>query len=262
MGNISKAFLLFVIMSVFSSLSIINQVSGQVGVTTPITPGFSVNYEEYNWYISPTYDVDPSTGKAVMTHEGYYKVNRYAHISISNQPFEPYPDSKGNLIDLFYDIKWKPHNADSWQTLLPPGSHLSQNKEFYLSAVSIGFKGNPDHSLWDLLDYIPGNQIDFQVQALIGYYTVDNVFVGQSSGWSNTQTLTIPNDDSTSSPSQNPTATPQQQNAQSGVLLGLNWEQIALIVLILIVAVLAFALVLSRRRSVKRIRALSNSSVV
>jgi hypothetical protein len=177
-----------------SSLIIVEIACAQVGVTTPTMSGFGVSYKEFKWYMSPTYDVDPSTGKAVMTHEGYYKVNRYKELSISNQPFEPYTDSKGNSIDLYYDINWKQHNEASWRTLLQPPFRFSQNKDFYLTAINIGFKGNADHSDWniDVLDYVPGNQIDFQIQALIGYYTADNVFVGKTSGWSDTQTLTIP----------------------------------------------------------------------
>lgn len=46
-------------------------------------------------------------------------------------------------------------------------------------------------------------EIGFQVEALIGYYNSNNVFVGQSSGWSNTQTVNIP----ASSTSPTPTLT-------------------------------------------------------
>jgi hypothetical protein len=146
----------------------------------------------------------------------------------------------------------------------PSASHCAfyQNKDFYLTAINIGFKGN-DPSGWniDVLDYVPGNQIDFQVQASIGYYSGSNVFVGQSSGWSNTQTLTIPDDNSTTSPSssptstaspsQLPTATPQQSDTQSDVLFGLAWEQIAIILLGIAVVALVSVLLFERKRSTK-----------
>jgi hypothetical protein len=99
-------------------------------------------------------------------------------------------------------------------------------------------------------------QIDFQVEALIGYYTADDVFIGQSSGWSNTQTLNV-SDGSTST--NLGTTSPSSSNLQQTG--NFDWEQIAIILLGVTVIVLAFTLVLSRRRSAKQIQALSNSSV-
>jgi len=208
------ATLLLVTVLAASSLVMVEFACAQVGVTTPIIPGFGLMYEPHKYYVAPTYSVDPATGKAVMTHEGYYKINRYVHLSISNQPFEPYTDSEGNPIDLYYSIRWKPHNEASWQTLLQPPFRFSQNKDFYLTAINIGFKGNADHSDWhiDILDYVPESQIDFQIQASIGYYEENNVFVGKTTGWSKTQTLTVPEDQlQTSSPSTTPTTNPKQQ---------------------------------------------------
>ena len=222
MRNICKALAFFTIILFTNGLVAISTVHAQVGVTAPVIPGFDAQYQQRSYYMSPTYGVDPVTGKAVMTHEGYYKVHRVVDLSISNQPFEPYNDSYGNPIDLYYDIRWKNHNAASWETLLPANLRLNQNRDFYLTGMDIGFKNGAGHSSWniDVLDYVPGSQVDFQMQASIGYYTTDNVFVGKSSGWSNTLTMTIPNDNSTSnpsasptyevSPSQNPTESPQK----------------------------------------------------
>jgi hypothetical protein len=264
--NICKAFALFAVIVVVNGLVAISTVHAQVGVTTPVTPGFDAQYQQRSYYMSPTYGVDPATGKAVMTHEGYYKIDRQVEVSIVNQPFETYTDSNGNPIDLYFDIQWKNHNAASWETLLPANSRLNQNKDFYLTAIDIGFKDGAGHSSWniDVLDYVPGSQVDFQVQASIGYYTTDNVFVGKSSGWSNTHTLTIPDDNSTSipstsptstvSPSQNPTVTPQQVDVGGGVLLGLDFEQTALILLSVAVAVLLVVVVVFlRSRRVKSV---------
>jgi len=49
-----------------------------------------------------------------------------------------------------------------------------------------------------------GDQIDFQVQAHVGHEEerdVTIVFVGESSGWSPTQTITIPSSDGSPAPS-------------------------------------------------------------
>lgn len=273
MSNSFLGVLLFITFTaIFSSLTVANLACGQVGVTTPILPGFSVNYEEHKWYMSPTYDVDPSTGKAVMTHEGYYKYSRGVKVSISNQPFESYYDSEGNHIELFYDVRWKPHGSDSWENL-PDNICFTQNADFYLTGIVIGFKGyEGSEGYMALLEYAPGNQIDFQIQASIGYFKADNIFEGKTSGWSDTQTLTIPANDSTStpsssptftaSPSQSPIATPQQPSTPSGVLFDLDWSQIAITLLGVIVAALVFALVLLRRRNAKQSQMLSNASAL
>jgi len=219
MDNVNKALSLFVIaILAVSNLIMVNSAYAQVSVDMPTMPSFGVMYEPHTYYVPPTYGVDPSTGQAVLSHEGYYKVNKFVILSISNQPFETYTDSGGNPIDLYYSVRWKPHKADSWEDLLPATARFSQNKDFDITAISIGFKGN-DPSGWniDVLDYIPGSKIDFQVQASIGYYTADNVFIGKTSGWSNTQTLTV--DDS-----QTPTLTPNQEPQQPDltIIMGLT----------------------------------------
>ena len=122
-----------------------------------------------------------------------------------------------------------------------------------------------------------GDEIDFRVQAIIGYSTRINTtfsgppiglepgesyhyhtFTGEVSDWSNTQTITIgasaptatPN--AFTSPTQNPTSTPQQVSSQSGALFGLNWQSIAIIVLsVMVAALLVVVVVFLRRRSVQ-----------
>ncbi|MFA5573128.1 MAG: hypothetical protein WDA42_08465 [Candidatus Bathyarchaeia archaeon] len=121
-------------------------------------------------------------------------------------------------------------------------------------------------------------QIDFKIQALIGYKTQVSrgsyaypfgescycVFTGESSNWSNVQTVSIPEgtisvsilptstESPTATPSQNQTATPKQSSTQSGVWFSLDWEQIAIILLGVTVIMLVFALVLSRKRNTEQ----------
>lgn len=246
-----------------SSLIMINPTQGQVGVTTPSIPSFGVMYEPHTYYVSPTYGVDPSTGKAVMTHEGYYEEYKEVWVSISNQPFKPYNDSRGNFIELFYDVRWKGHDSNTWESI-PDNIRFTQKTDFDLTGIVLGFRGyEGSEGYMALLDYVPGGQIDFQVQASIGYYTADNVFVGKTSGWTDMQTLTIPQDDSDSTPypsptstaslSQNPTATPDRSGPQTVAFLGLDWIQVATLALLAIIAVLLiFVVVFLRKRSIKQ----------
>src|SRR3989304_7882350 len=191
MDSISKGFsLLVIVVLAVSSLIAVKPASAQVGVTTPSMPEFGVGYETFTTYVPPVYGVDPSTGKAVITQEGYNKVDRWVKVSISNQPFTRYKDSNGETIQLFYDVRWKEHQDSSWETL-PDDMHFTQNPDFYLTGIFIGFKGYHT-DFRELIEYTPGSQIDFQVEASIGYYTANNVFIGKTSGWTNTHTLTLP----------------------------------------------------------------------
>jgi hypothetical protein len=254
MGNISKGFTLIIaVIIAISSIIIISPANGQIGVTNPSIPAFDVTLQTYSSYIQPTYTVDPSTGKAVMIEEGHTEVAKWVGVQIGGQPFIRYNNSDGQLISLFYNVRWKGTHDTTWQSipqdryyrLYEDAGNLvdSQSTGVY---ISIGFKGikGPNSHL-QLLDPT-ATQIDFQVEALIGYYTADNVFVGQSSGWSNTQTLnvsdgSIATNSGTTSPS-SPNATIVTQ--QTG---NFDWEQIAIIGLVITVVLLVIALVFSRR---------------
>src|SRR3972149_5955853 len=193
MSGISTSFSLFVIVTLTaSSLIVVKPACAQiVGVTNPSMPDWGVWYKAYTIYVPPTYGVDPSTGKAVITQAGYDEVYRQVDVNFVNQPFTPYNDSNGNYIQLFYDVRWKGHldSDNSWKGI-PDGIWTTQLSDSPRTGVIIGFKGyKGSEGYMALLDYVPGSQLDFQVEASIGYYTADTVFIGETSGWSNTQTL-------------------------------------------------------------------------
>jgi hypothetical protein len=123
-------------------------------------------------------------------------------------------------------------------------------------------------------DYPNDAELDFRVQAAIGYYIawgrtaviLGYDFYGQESDWSNTQTLTMGNPQtptpappvsptapaSTATPTPtafgSPTSSPAQTGTQSGAGFKLTWEEVALAVAVVVIAALAVALVLSRRK--------------
>jgi hypothetical protein len=209
-----RAALLLIVILTVSSLIVVKAACAQVGVTSPSMPEFGIRYETYTIYMPPTYGVDASTGKAVITKTGYNEVNRWVDVDILNQPFTPYNDSNGNPIHLFYGVRWKGHldSDNSWKGI-PDGIWTTQLSDSDYTDIIVGFRGyNGSEGYMALLDYIPGSQIDFQVKASIGYYTADNVFIGKTSGWSNTQTLTIPT--STPSPTSSPSLTSPNQTIE------------------------------------------------
>ena len=216
MDSISKVFSIVIVIIAVLSLNVVKPACAQVGVTNPSMPEFGVRYETYTLYVPPTYGVDPATGKAVVTQAGYNEVYRMVWVDIQNQPFVPYNNSNGQLIQLFYDVRWKGHSDASWESI-PAGIWFTQLSDSPRTGVIIGFKGyKGSEGYMALLDYVPGSQLNFQVKASIGYYTADNVFIGETSGWSNTQTLTIGESQTpTPSPTATPTSTPSQEPQQT-----------------------------------------------
>lgn len=95
-----------------------------------------------------------------------------------------------------------------------------------------------------------------------GAYYINIYPVAESSGWSNTQTLTIgdgnvattqptnsPTVTPTYSASESLTASPQQPATQDDVLFGLGFWQIATFTLLVVVVLLVFVVFYLRRRS-------------
>ena len=201
MGKIDKTFALFITLIIVMSgltLLMVEPANAQIGVTTPIVPGFNVTFQNYSIYISPTYGVDPFSGKAVMTKSDYTQLDQWVNVNIGGQSFVRYNNSAGQLISLYYEVRWKGNHDMSWQTV-PPSIHFEDAADSLASQaigclISIGFKGvnsgGGAEGYMALLDPT-ATQIDFQVEAMIGYYNSNDAFVGQSSGWSNTQTLQV-----------------------------------------------------------------------
>ena len=112
------------------------------------------------------------------------------NITIKNQPFTPYTDRNGNKIDLYYLIEWKDNSSSGWQQDELP---LTQSNSSY-TVLPLGLvrSGAP----------APRGQVDFQVEAVIGYVTyiqgsvpqrqyIPPTYTGQMSGWSDTQTIIV-----------------------------------------------------------------------
>jgi hypothetical protein len=243
----------------------------------PSIPEFTLKSETHPYDVAPTTTVDPYTGQTYVKDDGYHQENKSINIIINNQPFNSYVDADGHSIGLFYNISAKGHFEDSWHYVDNPywGILNASNSESTVISLSYGNDpryptgGFPLQGLVSLGDYEHG-QIDFRVQALIGYYTAyggyypsNYVFEGETSGWSSAQTIT-PGDDTvmteqptpyqtvtpTSLTTENPTATPLQPITQDEVLFGLGIWQVATIALVVVVVLLVFVLFYLRRRSV------------
>jgi hypothetical protein len=195
--------------------------TGDSGIPKPAVPEFTLSYVDHSYYVPPTYGIDPYTGKNITISSGGYVKETTIDISIKNQPFASYNVS-GNYTSLFYNIRFKGHYEDEWQTypMDPLDGYINASHSDY-TIVSLPY--------WRTASIPVGGQVDVQVQALIGYdnqvegyaggwKTVFHHFTGEASDWSNTQTITISEIQTPTSPpatTPTPTPTPSQEPQQT-----------------------------------------------
>jgi hypothetical protein len=162
------------------------------GTTTPSAPDFTLQYVDHSYDVPPTYKTDPYTGQSVINQAGYHQDNRTIDVTIKNPSFTPSTLADGNITALFYNVQTKGH-FENWTTNTNYNHGISTVRYNPSGYTVISFYvGN-----WNIS---PGGQVDFQVQAIIGYEHNDpnqcfgyHFFTIGKSDWSSTQTITISN---------------------------------------------------------------------
>ena len=248
-------------------------VKATLAQTTPSVPEFTLRFVDtsYDYYVPPvtTTLTDPYTGnKNVTTQPGYtqYVENKSIEITIKNQPFAP---SSGNKY-LFYNVRMKGHYGEGWTEIYHEETYITEGSspqnpspQRYYSSGNLPQQSNSEYTvLYVSANHPSGAQVDFQVAAITGYdaqaylgdpdhplYPVNISYgpviaINQSSDWSNTQTLTIP-DTSTPSPSSTPTLMPSPSLTPSPFIPEFpSWIILPLAMMTVLLAVLE----LKRRR--------------
>jgi hypothetical protein len=199
MGNINKGFsLLFVVVLGVSSLMMVESAFAQ-SITKPAVPEFTLKFVEHPY--------NTQTGQLIE--------NKSIEFTIRNQPFSPYTAADSHHeINLFYNVSYKEQNKIQWSYYYDfiPAS-LSNYTIVTIGLGTMMDRGN--------IGNISG-QTDFRLQALIGYYNSHEYFpdtylysfIGETSSWSNTQTINIPEP----STSPNPTPTPTVPEFSSWII--------------------------------------------
>lgn len=174
-------------------------------IIKPSVPQFTVAYVDYSYYLPPVYEVDQYSGKTVQTGGGYTVQNKSFELKIKDLQFTPYTVKDDNGLDrqvgISYEILYKGHYGRDWRFYSVFGNSPSG-----YTIVLFGLDWGSLQPPATLEGLQIGDQVDFKVQAKIGYFIYtganpinDREFVGESSGWSSTQTVTVP--DSYTSPS-------------------------------------------------------------
>jgi hypothetical protein len=232
--NKRVALLLIVVLAV-SSLIAVKPAPAEAPIPKPSVPEFTVKLVDSSYDVPTTYSTNPYTGEKV-THPGYRVESRTIEIKIKNQPFTPFlvEEATANwTVGLQYVIRWKGHFEQDWHEIyyddpMDGFTGFSANLESEYSVISFEGEYSSTEGLrlyyqGLIATFPPDAQVDFQVKARIGYvsrypvpFTSGWIFIGEESGWSNTQTLTIGvSQTPTSSPANSPT--PSQESPQTEI---------------------------------------------
>jgi hypothetical protein len=208
MREMNKALVLVVAVLLVSLVACVDLVAA---APKPSVPEFTVHVTDHSYDVptTTTTTTDPYDGRiTTTTSPGYHMVNGSIELSIKNQPFTSYYNSDGYPIKLYYHIRVKGLDAVNWYYSpgVNPDSYFPTTNSTYTTGT-YGYSGYSFEIRWgDLIAYRADGTLDFQVEALIGYMNVTNInptdivtraddllteYVGQTSGWSNTQTITI-----------------------------------------------------------------------
>jgi hypothetical protein len=209
-GGISKSFslVLILILAVSSSLIMAKPTFAQtptpIPIPTPSVPTFTAQPVGPPYTVPTTYSLNQSSGQ-VVANLGYTVEYPVVEVTVKNQPFTPYSIDNGTItINLYYNIQIKDHNqTDDWSELYSAQNFPQQSQASDYTNISLDVINGLTNQFGLVIPV--GTQTDIQVEAMIGYVSTSIVlnhgiigpytnytFVGETSGWSPTQTVTIP----------------------------------------------------------------------
>jgi hypothetical protein len=240
-------------------------------IPKPSVPEFTAAVIDKSYDVPPTISVDPYNGQTVTT-KGYHVKNLVLEIRIKNENFTPFTtDSGGHQVNYYYNIRWKGHFEENWANMF--AANYGSGYFPRATGVETVFLTDGEYScgfnIHDMNDFSPDDQIGLQVKAMIGYVAdpgplESEVFVGETSGWSNTQTIPVTAGSVATSTPPNPTAdstltptpsvvpsttasTPVYAN-DSSAYFQLGWLEIGFLGLGILVALLVVAIVFLSRK--------------
>ena len=193
-----------------------------VELPNPSVPEFTVKLIDSSYDIPASASLDPYTGQTI-THPSQHIEARTIEIRIKNEaitPFEVHLGTSNWTAGLSYDIRWKGHFEEEWHNLFSASDrYLGSDGSLETVYAPQGEYSSTEGLKMDVQGmyrtFPPNAQLDFQVQAKIGFIhrVVSAIpgggwtFTGQTSDWSNSQTLKIADGSVSVSTSPNPTPT-------------------------------------------------------
>jgi hypothetical protein len=256
METTSKSFAVFLmlIMAISSlSLIMVKPAHSQTTPTTPSVPEFSLKFVDASYDVSTTTSIDPYTGQTI-TNQGYHVQKSFLVMTIKNQPLVyQYSDS------FYYNVKVKGHYEQwtEWSEWFKPDELPRANVSSSQTLITLGVltqAGLAIDSGSREIDIPSGGSVDFQAEAMIGSIGKNLTegpagslyFAGQTSGWSNIQTINLANGSVSisTSPTPNPTAPPTSNPTPAPSVPEFSW----LMILPLFIFMLSIAVMVKLRK--------------
>jgi hypothetical protein len=198
MGTTNKVSTIILTIIIVTSSLLLAPLANAQTIPKPSVPEFTVKYIDNSYDVPLTTTTDPYTGRTVT--QGGYHVNGVPEIEIR---------IKNTNDTVYYSVRAKGHFSQNWRVVEywhiinntgrvynPPNPYPPKDTRSQFTTLRFGDESN-----------IPAiGQMDFQVEALKGQVTVGGDqdhsalynmhyptydFRGVTSGWSDTQTLTI-----------------------------------------------------------------------
>jgi hypothetical protein len=187
-NNMSKtAVLMLFALLTLSSLIMVGFAFAQ-SIPKPSVPEFTLELVGPPYSKNTTYSLDPNTGQ-VVAEIGYTNPYSVLKINVKNQPFD---SSYGNL---YYNVRVKNHSAtDDWIEAYRVSQFFpSQSNDSDYTNVGFSIHG------YNFIGTLAGCQVDIQVEAMLGVIGRVSTsppiggygFIGETSGWSETQAISI-----------------------------------------------------------------------
>jgi hypothetical protein len=176
-------------------------------IPKPSVPQFTVKLIDSSYDIPAFASINPYTGQTTTQPIQHIEA-RTIEIRIKNEAITPFEVKLGTstwTAGLQYNIRWKGHFEDNWHNLFSASDGYfgsdSENPETifapqgeYSPAEGLKMKIQGMHTTFP-----PNSQLEFQVQAMIGFIhrVVTPIpgggwtFTGQTSDWSSSQTLNL-----------------------------------------------------------------------
>ncbi len=201
----------------------------QTGYPAPSVPEFTITVKDRSYDVPNTVTVttDIDGRKINSTSPAFYAIDGSIELSIRRQLFTSYYDSEGYPIDLYYHIRIRGTESVDWGT----GAYFKAGNSSS-AVVTLNYLGSSfawAFGIYGFSSYPVNDTLSFQVEAFIGHtlttteptnpaFPIDIKkveYIGQSSGWSDTQTALIQTITSLAIPTPSSTTTPPLPTATS-----------------------------------------------
>jgi hypothetical protein len=275
MGTIGKAFAFFLMLIIVMScltLLLVKPASAQT-IPKPSVPEFTAKLVDRSYNVPATTAIDPYTGQTI--NNPAHRVENYTiDLTIKNQPYTPVVAENGVNTDFVYQVQVKGHFATDWIPMYPFGEGPKMSNTDYTVITYLLLLSGDSYYLTShdstmpstntITGLPPNASIDFQIEALSGYWTrtiqfASQHFEAQESGWSPTQTVSLPASSvsptqtsptsSTPTTTSTPTSTPTTPDTSGNPtnLITLPLEGFVIIVVVVVSLAVALSVLLYTR---------------